>query len=190
MISAEFGARAASCELCTGLEDLTTWELGASHKQGIDAAVVICKTCSTSISQNDFSNSNHWHCLQGAIWSESIPVKVLSYRILHQLLTATWSTDLLDQILLEEEDLIWAKAGISVQNPDSAKVLQRDSNGTILAEGDSVTLIKDLEVKGAGFTAKRGTLVKNIRLTDHPEHIEGRVNGITIVLVAKFLKKA
>ena len=50
-------------------------------------------------------------------------------------------------------------------------------------------LIKDLDVKGAGFTAKRGTLVKNIKLTENPEHIEGRVNGIGIVLVSKFMKK-
>jgi len=50
-------------------------------------------------------------------------------------------------------------------------------------------LIKDLDVKGAGFTAKRGTVVKNITLTDNPLHIEGRVNGVRIVLVADFLKK-
>ena len=58
-----------------------------------------------------------------------------------------------------------------------------------MAEGDSVTLIKDLDVKGGGFTAKRGTLVKNISLTNNPKHIEGKVNGIQIVLVAAFLKK-
>ncbi|MGL5800184.1 MAG: PhnA domain-containing protein, partial [Plesiomonas sp.] len=57
-------------------------------------------------------------------------------------------------------------------------------------DGDSVTLIKDLVVKGANFTAKRGTMVKNITLTSNPEHIEGRVNGVHIVLVAAFLKKA
>ena len=66
----------------------------------------------------------------------------------------------------------------------------RDSNGTPLAEGDAVTLIKDLEVKGAGFTAKRGTLVKGIHLTDEAGMVEGRVNGITIVLKTQFLKKA
>jgi protein PhnA len=60
----------------------------------------------------------------------------------------------------------------------------------ILAEGDTVTLIKDLEVKGAGFTAKRGTIVKNIRLTDDARFIEGKINGSTIVLVAAFMKKA
>ena len=53
-----------------------------------------------------------------------------------------------------------------------------------------MTLIKDLVVKGGGFTAKRGTLVKNIALTSNPKHVEGRVNGTVIVLVAAFLKKA
>ena len=53
-----------------------------------------------------------------------------------------------------------------------------------------MTLIKDLPVKGAGFTAKRGTAVRNIALTGNPEQIEGRVNGVRIVLLTKYLKKA
>jgi protein PhnA len=55
--------------------------------------------------------------------------------------------------------------------------------------GDNVTLIKDLDVKGGNFTAKRGTPVRNISLTDNPEHIEGRVNGVRIVLLTCYLKK-
>jgi len=66
----------------------------------------------------------------------------------------------------------------------------KDSKGTVVQSGDSVILIKDLEVKGAEFTAKRGTLVKNINLTENSEQIEGRVNGMQIVLLTKFLKKA
>ena len=67
----------------------------------------------------------------------------------------------------------------------------KDSNGAILLEGDSVTLIKDLEVKGAGFTAKRGTAVRNIMLVhDNAEQIEGKVNGQQLVLLTKFVKKS
>ena len=66
----------------------------------------------------------------------------------------------------------------------------KDSNGTLLAEGDSVTLIKDLKVKGSSLTLKRGTLVKNIRLTNSPAEIEGRAGGSTMVLKTEFLKKA
>jgi protein PhnA len=66
----------------------------------------------------------------------------------------------------------------------------KDSNGTVLAEGDAVTLIKDLKVKGSSQTLKRGTLVKNIRLTRSPAEIEGRAGGSTMVLKTEFLKKA
>ncbi|GAB4353160.1 MAG: alkylphosphonate utilization protein [Oricola sp.] len=67
----------------------------------------------------------------------------------------------------------------------------RDTNGTILADGDNVTVIKDLKVKGTSSTVKRGTLVKNIRLTGNPEEIECRVGNIKgLVLRTEFLKKA
>lgn len=66
----------------------------------------------------------------------------------------------------------------------------RDSNGTILSEGDSVTLIKDLKVKGMSVTLKRGTLVKKIRLTDDPAEVDCKISGSDIVLRTEFLKKA
>ena len=67
----------------------------------------------------------------------------------------------------------------------------RDSNGTLLADGDNVTLIKDLKVKGTSVTLKRGTLVKAIRLTGDPEEIECRVEKVKgLILRTEFLKKA
>jgi protein PhnA len=66
----------------------------------------------------------------------------------------------------------------------------KDSNGTLLAEGDSVHIIKDLKVKGSSSVIKRGTIVKNIRLTDSEEEIEGRVEKTTMVLKTMFLKKS
>ena len=66
----------------------------------------------------------------------------------------------------------------------------RDSNGTILQEGDSVTVIKDLKVKGSSITLKRGKLVKHIRITDSPEEVDCRVDGSNLVLKTCFLKKA
>ncbi len=66
-----------------------------------------------------------------------------------------------------------------------------DSNGAVLTAGDTVTLIKDLNVKGANFTAKRGTSVRNISLVaDNAEHIEGKVEGQRIVILTRFVKKA
>ncbi len=67
----------------------------------------------------------------------------------------------------------------------------KDSNGTELADGDSVTLIKDLKVKGTSVTLKRGTLVKHIVLTDDDGEIEGKVDKVKgLVLKTEFVKKA
>src|SRR5437773_1725500 len=67
----------------------------------------------------------------------------------------------------------------------------RDSNGALLAEGDSVTLIKDLKLKGSSTVLKRGTVIRNIHLTDDPDEIEGRTDKVKgLVLRTEFLKKA
>ena len=115
-------------------------------------------------------------------------VQVLSYRLLHRMSGESWATDLIEQIYLDEENLAWAQKGISAGGDSDVKVV--DCNGTPLADGDSVTLIKDLDVKGANFTAKRGTMVKNIRLGDDPTHVEGKVNKTSIMLKTIFLKRA
>lgn len=66
----------------------------------------------------------------------------------------------------------------------------KDSNGNDLNDGDAVTLIKDLKVKGTSTTLKRGTMVKNIKLTDDDAEIECRINKTQMVLRTEFLKKA
>ena len=69
--------------------------------------------------------------------------------------------------------------------------LVRDSNGTTLSDGDAVTLIKDLKVKGTSVTLKRGTLVKNIRLTEEPGEIECNADKVKgLVLKTEFVRKA
>lgn len=65
----------------------------------------------------------------------------------------------------------------------------RDSNGAELADGDSVTVIKDLKVKGSSMVIKRGTKVKSIRLTENPEEVDCKIDGSSIVLKTCFLKK-
>ncbi len=73
----------------------------------------------------------------------------------------------------------------------SDEIVVKDSNGTLLSDGDAVTLIKDLRVKGTSVTLKRGTLVKNIRLTDDEGEIECNVEKVKgLVLRTEFLKKA
>lgn len=66
----------------------------------------------------------------------------------------------------------------------------RDAVGNLLADGDQVTLVKDLDVKGAGQTLKQGTLIKSIRLTGDPQEIDCKYPGIKgLVLRAEFVKK-
>ena len=66
----------------------------------------------------------------------------------------------------------------------------KDSNGNLLVDGDSVSVIKDLKVKGSSDVIKRGTMVKNILLTDNPAEIDCRVNKTAMVLRTEFVKKA
>jgi protein PhnA len=73
---------------------------------------------------------------------------------------------------------------------DVDELIVRDSNGAVLKEGDSVTVIKDLKVRGSSGVIKRGTMVKNIRLTDDAAEVEGKVEKSVMVLRTEFLKKA
>ena len=69
--------------------------------------------------------------------------------------------------------------------------VHKDANGQVLQQGDTVVLIQDLNVKGANFTAKRGTAVRRITLVNgNPEQIEGRVNDQNIVILTKYVKKS
>ena len=70
------------------------------------------------------------------------------------------------------------------------EIITKDSNGNTLKDGDSVKLIKDLKVKGSSITLKRGTVVKNIKLTDNPNEVDCRVEKMGIVLRTEFLAKA
>ncbi len=74
---------------------------------------------------------------------------------------------------------------------DENEIIVRDSNGNILKDGDSVSLIKDLKVKGSGgVTLKRGSVAKNIRLTEDPDEIECNVEKVRgLVLRTEFVKK-
>ena len=86
----------------------------------------------------------------------------------------------------------WLSPGdAAARQPASSAVEVRDALGALLADGDSVVLVKDLTVKGAGQTLKRGTLIKSIKLTGDEQEIDCRYRGIKgLVLRAEFVKKA
>ncbi|MEL6092616.1 PhnA domain-containing protein [Plesiomonas shigelloides] len=178
------------CELCGSENNLSVYSVPYSASDDADHSVLLCDTCRNQIENPETADQAHWRCLNDSMWSQVPAVQVMAWRQLKSLSHEVWAQDLLDMLYLDEETQAWAEAGVAAtsSNDDTAPTL--DSNGNVLQDGDSVTLIKDLVVKGANFTAKRGTMVKNISLTSNPEHIEGRVNGVQIVLVANFLKKA
>jgi protein PhnA len=94
-------------------------------------------------------------------------------------------------LYLDDETLAWAQANDAAATESEKKVVHKDSNGNILQAGDTVVLIKDLDVKGGGFTAKRGTAVRGISLVeDNAGQIEGKVNGQQIVILTQFVKKS
>ncbi len=80
--------------------------------------------------------------------------------------------------------------GLAEKQGAARRVEVRDAVGSVLSDGDQVTLIKDLDVKGAGQTLKQGTLIKSIRLTDNPEEVDCRHDAIKgLVLRTEFLRK-
>lgn len=173
------------CELCSSEENLQAFEVTPSDGS-IDQAVCVCNTCKEQLEDDSKLKANHWHCLNDSMWSEVGAVQVVAYRILSKIAHEGWPQDMLDMLYLDEDLQTWANKTL-VEEELSAVV--KDANGSTLENGDSITIIKDLDVKGAGFTAKRGTVVKNISLGDDPTHIEGRVNGVKIYLKTCFLKK-
>lgn len=179
------------CELSGVACDELAVVLVSGGDDSVDAHILVCAAHQAAIDDASLMVANEWRFLNEAIWSTVPAVQVVAYRALHQLASQgeTWAQDALDSAYLEEEVMAWAQKGIASDDDDDG-VVQKDSNGMVLAEGDSVTLIKDLDVKGTGFTAKRGTLVKNIHLTNDAKFIEGKINGATIVIVAAFTKKA
>ncbi|RXQ89894.1 PhnA protein [Ancylomarina salipaludis] len=187
----ELQARSGSvCELCGAINDLNVYEVPPATKEGSDKCLLLCSTCSEQLDNPEKVDVNHWRCLNDSMWSEVPAVQVMAWRMLNRLRSEGWPQDLLDMLYLDEDTMAWAQATGEGENEED-KVKHLDSNGALLESGDSVVLIKDLNVKGGGFTAKRGTHVRNISLVhDNAEQIEGRVNGQLIVILTQYVKKA
>lgn len=175
------------CELCGAQAGLGPYALPGSEGR-TNADLLLCPTCSLQLSGGEALDSNHWRCLSDSMWSPVPAVQVAAWRLLKRLSGETWAQDLLDMLYLDEDLSEWAQAAPLAS--EGEEVVHRDCNGVVLQAGDTVTVIKDLDVKGSSLVAKRGTAVRGISLTDNPEHIEGRVNGQRIVILTKFVKKS
>jgi len=170
------------CELCGSDEGVELIELPVSDGSE-EQSVYVCANCKNQIESGELDET-HFNCLNDAMWSETPAVKVMAYILWNKL----GRSDMLDMMYLEEDEQKLADAAI---NAEANKVVFRDANGVELHAGDSIVILKDLDVKGAGFTAKRGTTVTRIALpNDMDDHVEGRVNGTKIYLKTEFIKKA
>lgn len=174
-----------SCELCKSTDSLEVYEVPPAEAHA-DKCILVCGTCQQQLAANVELDMNHWRCLNDSIWSPTPAVQIVSWRMLTRLSGEGWAQDLLDMMYLDDEMKKWAEAGLVVTNDEPTL----DCNGTQLQVGDTVILVKDLNVKGANFTAKRGTAVRGIGLSSNPEHIEGKINGQRIVIIAAYTKKS
>jgi protein PhnA len=174
------------CELCGSTEEISSFLVSPRTEGLIDNCVGVCEVCKTQLEDDSKVDPNHWRCLNDSMWSAVPVVKVVAWRMLTQLRNEGWPVDLLEMMYMEEDELNWAKQGVL----DGTEVIHRDCNGAALKSGDSVTLVKNLNVKGANFTAKRGTAVRNIKLVaDNTDHIEGRINDQQVVIITEYVKK-
>jgi protein PhnA len=177
------------CELCKSVEGLKMYEVPPQNGVSADTSIMACAKCMAQIEKKAALDSNHWKCLSESMWSEFAPVHVTAWRMLNRLRNESWASESLDMLYLTDENLAWAKATGDHEN-DGSVDLHKDSNGNILQNGDSVVLIKSLDVKGSTLTAKLGTVVKNIRIVeDNTEQIEGKVEGQQIVILTKYVRK-
>ena len=186
-ISRELNKRCeAKCELCGNEENLSAYIVSPKSGEKLEEQISSCSTCLSQMEGNDL-DKNHWRCLNDSMWNPEAAVQVIAYRMLQRLNEEPWAQDAINMIYMESDTMEWAQEGIE---EESEKLVHKDSNGNILENGDTVTLIQDLNVKGAGFTAKRGAAMRRIRLVhDNAEHIEGKIDGQHIVLITKYVKK-
>lgn len=175
------------CELCQSTDKLAVFEVEPVEQIDVESCAYLCSTCSDQIIDKDKTEANHWRCLNDSMWSEVPAVKVLSWRMLTRLSAEGWPQALLDMMYLEDDQLKWAQA----TGEGKDEVFHTDCHGAKLEAGDTVTLVKDLKVKGGGFTAKQGTAVRNISLvSDNPGQIEGKVESQRIVILTEYVKKS
>lgn len=175
-------SRSSVCELCASQEGVSLVELPVSDGSQ-EQSIYLCKNCKTQIESGEL-DENHFNCLNDSMWSETPAAKIMSYILFSRM----GRQDMIEMMYLEEDELQLAQQAL---NAEANKLVYRDANGVELKMGDSIVILKDLEVKGAGFTAKRGTTVTRISLApDDETHVEGRVNGTKIFLKTEFIKKA
>jgi len=179
----------SSCELCSHNNNLSVYTVPPHDQQTIETSAYVCQTCLDQIEKKEQLNASHWRPLSESMWSAFPAVQVLAWRMLNRMRQEAWAADNLDMLYLDDETLAWAKK-TGDHEQDGTVEFHQDVNNTRLYDGDTVVLIKTLDVKGSTLSAKLGTVVKNIRLVaDNVAQIEGKIDGQTIVILTKYLRK-
>lgn len=180
----------SACELCSSTDPLSIYTISPNNGSGAENSIFICDKCLSQLEKKEELEPTHWMCLRDSMWSEVPAVQVVAWRMLNRLKNETWASDAIDMLYLDDDKLAWAKASGDHLESDGDD-MHRDSNGVVLRTGDSVTLIKSLDVKGSQINAKIGTVVKNIKIvSDNTAQIEGKIEGQQIVILTKFVRKS
>lgn len=173
--------------MCNSSDRLESYVVPPKTGSTPDEYVVLCTMCLGQVEQPETIIPNHWRCLNESIWNPNPVVQVLAYRMLKKLNNEEWAEDLMGMIDMDDTTREWA---VYEDNYITEKIIHKDCNGQTLSSGDTVVLIKDLNVKGTSFIAKRGTAVRKISLVyDNADHIEGKVNSQKLILLTKFVRK-
>ena len=177
------------CELCKSEQSLKLYEVPPQSNSTEENCIMICDKCLAQVEKKEEADVSHWGCLSTSMWSELPGVQVVSWRMLNRFRNESWASDQLDMMFLDDEKLAWAKATGDHEN-DASVDLHKDSTGNQLQTGDTVVLIKSLDIKGSALNAKMGTVVKNIRLVEeNTEQIEGKIEGQIIAILTKYVRK-
>lgn len=177
------------CELCGSTADLSQYTVPPGDHSGGEQQMVVCSRCLLQMEKREELDPAHWRGLTTTMWSDSAAVQVTAWRMLHRLKNESWAAEALDVLYLDDDLLEWAKATNDHLESDGDDV-HRDVNGMMLQQGDSVVLVKTLEVKGSQVQAKIGTVVKNIKpVSDNTGQIEGKIEGQQIVILTKYVRK-
>lgn len=183
-ISKELNERCQNnCEICNSNAPSHAYVVTPNSGNSVNDVVALCDSCYTAIQSADYAALKDF--ASGSIWNPVAPVQALSYRIIHGADGANEAADLASSAGLDEDIIQWALNAFIVAP------VHKDAFGNTLENGDNVVLTQALDVKGTNFTASKGTVVKKIKLVaDNVEHIEGKVNEQTIVILTKFVKKS
>lgn len=178
------------CELCAVTGELKMYAVPPQDQSNEENTIMICSKCLAQLEKKEHLDSEHWKkALPVSMWSEVLPVHVVSWRMLNRLRNESWAAENIDMMYFDDETMAWAKATGDHEN-DSAVDLHQDAYGALLNDGDTVILTKSLDVKGTSLNAKVGTVIRNIRtVKDNTEQIEGKIEGQLIVILTKYVRK-